>query len=179
MSLRITGGSLRGRALTGRVPEGVRPTGSLVRQALFDILGHEIVGASFLDATGGTGLVAIEAWSRGAAPVLAVEKDRRAAASLRASLLRLGLDGRIALLEADALQALPRRGGPGFDLIFADPPYHVPLGPWVEALRPIALGRLILQHASRVEAPPAPAGSVLASRRYGDTTLSFYEIGTP
>ncbi|MCE7957512.1 MAG: 16S rRNA (guanine(966)-N(2))-methyltransferase RsmD, partial [Acidobacteria bacterium ACB2] len=73
LSLRITGGHLRGRVLEG-VPAGVRPTASRVREALFSMVGQDLRGWSVLDAFGGTGLLALEAVSRGAAPVVVVER---------------------------------------------------------------------------------------------------------
>ena len=75
MSIRITGGELRGRLIQG-VPEGVRPTAGRVREALFSMVGQALQGWSALDAFGGTGLLAFEAASRGAAPVTVVELRR-------------------------------------------------------------------------------------------------------
>ncbi|MBX9721237.1 MAG: RsmD family RNA methyltransferase, partial [Candidatus Obscuribacterales bacterium] len=64
--MRITGGEARGRVIAG--PEGLtlRPTGSKVRQAFFNILGNKLYGCSFLDICAGSGLIGIEALSRGA-----------------------------------------------------------------------------------------------------------------
>ena len=62
--LRVTGGVLRGRVLPAPLPEGVRPTSARTREALFSIVGQDLEGLSFLDAFGGAGLIAIEAWSR-------------------------------------------------------------------------------------------------------------------
>ena len=74
--LRITGGQARGRVLKEPVGPGVRPTTDRVREALFSMVGQDLAGQTFLDAYGGSGIVAIEAWSRGA-EVTIVERDRR------------------------------------------------------------------------------------------------------
>ena len=62
--MRITGGILRGCLV--HVPKGnIRPTTDMVREALFSILGNRIIGAGFLDLYAGSGVVGLEAWSRG------------------------------------------------------------------------------------------------------------------
>ena len=65
--IRVTGGALRGRSLPARVPEGVRPTAGRVREAVFSMVGQDLRGWSVLDLFGGSGLIGIEAASRGAA----------------------------------------------------------------------------------------------------------------
>ena len=64
--MRITGGSLRGRVVPGKVRPGVRPTSSRVREALFSMVGQDLEGVRVLDAFGGSGLLSFEAYSRGA-----------------------------------------------------------------------------------------------------------------
>ena len=63
--IRVSGGTLGGRVLKAEVPAGVRPTAIRTRAALFSMLGQDLSGWSWLDACGGTGLMGIEAWSRG------------------------------------------------------------------------------------------------------------------
>src|SRR4029450_10302463 len=71
--LRIIGGLLKGRRLDTLPGEAIRPTGDLVREALFDILGNRVSGTAFLDAYAGTGAIGIEAFSRGAREVTFIE----------------------------------------------------------------------------------------------------------
>ncbi|GHV71251.1 hypothetical protein AGMMS49928_22220 [Spirochaetia bacterium] len=72
--MRITGGILRGRQV--KVPEGIiRPAMDRMRESVFGVLG-DLTGMSFLDLFSGSGIIALEAASRGAAPVEAVEADR-------------------------------------------------------------------------------------------------------
>lgn len=119
----ITSGRLKGRRLT--VPSGLstRPTRSLVRQALFNMLGPGVQGAVVLDLYSGSGALGLEALSRGAERVVFVERDRRALAALRENLKDCAVsppEGRILVADALTAEALPF--GP-FDLILADPPF--------------------------------------------------------
>jgi 16S rRNA (guanine966-N2)-methyltransferase len=170
--LRITGGTLRGRSLPGRVGSGVRPTGARVREALFNILGNDLGGLDVLDATGGTGLLAFEAASRGARRVLVLERDRRTAAAIGERARALDLEGRVTVRCCDALVGAAREGT--FAIVLADPPYTEPLGPWLAALLPCARQVLVIEHAVRQRPPEGPVGWNLEVRRYGDTALSFY-----
>src|SRR5262245_23110429 len=92
-SIRIIAGRFRGRVL--HVPDvtGLRPTGSKVREALFNILGQDLSGRSVLDLYAGTGALGFEAASRGASRVVFVEADRGLAQGLRRSADALGIAG--------------------------------------------------------------------------------------
>jgi 16S rRNA (guanine966-N2)-methyltransferase len=176
--VRITGGSSRGRNLPGRIQDGIRPTSSRVREALFDILGQDLAGESLLDATGGSGLVAFEAASRGAMPLLVLERSRAAVTAIREAARGLGFAERVDVLLADALLWKPPSAG--FDLVFADPPYAAGLEDWVRRLLPCAHRHLVLEHAWRIS-PPGPSVGLPEprTRRYGDTALSFYDPASP
>ena len=75
MSLKITGGQARGRSIDSPSGMKVRPTSSKIRQALFNILGARVQEARVLDLFGGTGLMGIEALSRGAAELTTIEVE--------------------------------------------------------------------------------------------------------
>jgi 16S rRNA (guanine966-N2)-methyltransferase len=143
-----------------------------VREALFNILGNDLDGVSLLDATGGSGIIALEAASRGAGPVLVQDRDRRVVGALRATVRDMGFEGTIQARYGNSLQ--PGPDPQPFQLVFADPPYAHELEPWVEALLPRALEILVLEHAADKSAPEAPEGVELVTRRYGGSALSFY-----
>lgn len=171
--MRITGGEHKGRRLRGGVAQGVRPTGSKVREALFNLVGQDLTGQSVLDATGGTGLLVAEAVSRGAAPAVVLERARGAVASLRRNLEDLGLEERVTVVHTDALRWDP--GPERFDVVILDPPYKEDPATWVHRFLPLARLWLVLEHASRVGAPPDPrTGEAPRTRRYGDTALTLY-----
>jgi len=169
--MRFQGGSLKGRRLPGAVPRGVRPTGARVREALFDVLGQDLSGWTVLDATGGSGVLALEAAGRGADRVVVLDRSPRAVHAIREAARSLGIADRVEVRRVDALEDPPPEGP--FDLVVADPPYGEPLAPWLERLRPLARSWFVLEHAARDE-PPGLAEPGVRTRRYGDTALTFY-----
>lgn len=119
MTLRITGGTLRGRRIP--VPRGeVRPTSERARQAFFNIVGERIDGARFLDLFAGSGIFSFEALSRGAREAVAVDSSRAQTAAIEKTARELDLPLRTVTAEAPA--GIKRLTGP-FDVVYADPPY--------------------------------------------------------
>src|SRR5579871_6826366 len=99
--LRIVAGSLRGRKLTCTVNANLRPTPQMVREALFSILGNAVPDRPFLDVFAGTGVVGLEALSRGAASVTFVERDFRLIDELEHHLRDFGVEDRASIARAD------------------------------------------------------------------------------
>ena len=124
--MRITGGTAARRIL--RSPGGleVRPTPDLVKQAVFNRLGAQVLGARVLELFAGTGALTLECLSRGAASALCVEKAHRHARLLRHNFQLAGFPREsLQLRVQDAFRALAQLAGENvqFDLIMADPPY--------------------------------------------------------
>ena len=109
VDMRITGGQLGSRAL--KAPKGTltRPTSDRVREALFNILRDECVGARVLDLYAGTGALGLEAISRGATFAVFVERSKRALAALNANIATLSLRPRPAWSRFRS--SAPPRGG--------------------------------------------------------------------
>ncbi len=182
--MRVIGGICRGKRLF--VPKGgrARPTSDRIREALFNIL-QDVRGYAFLDLYAGSGAVGIEALSRGAARAVFVEQDPRMAESIRRNIRECGFDDASEILEADArtgIRMLSRRGE-RFHLVFADPPYagsHV--GDILKETAEWPLleqeGMLVIQHSIREEQAAGGMKNWRCSdaRRYGDTSISFYEL---
>jgi 16S rRNA (guanine966-N2)-methyltransferase len=178
--MRITGGLARGRVIT--IPPGleVRPTASKLRQAMFNILGEKIQDAHFLDIFAGSGLIGMEALSRGAASLTGIEENKKMARAIEMNLRKLDLDGKI--YSADFRQMLPRLAPKSFDIIFADPPYKTPFGRMVvERVDELALlhddGIFILEHLRDYELPALESLRNIERfdfRQYGQTTISLY-----
>ncbi|MAW60898.1 MAG: 16S rRNA (guanine(966)-N(2))-methyltransferase RsmD [Planctomycetes bacterium] len=126
--LRITGGEHRGRKL--RVPDvaATRPLVERAREGVMNHLRAELPEAVVWDVYAGSGILGLEALSRGASQVLAVERHRRAGQQLLDNAKLLRLDDRLRLLQVDA-HRLPEMFTAGAaelprpDLIFFDPPY--------------------------------------------------------
>ncbi|HZS64609.1 MAG TPA: 16S rRNA (guanine(966)-N(2))-methyltransferase RsmD [Xanthobacteraceae bacterium] len=181
--MRVVGGRLRGRALSGPKAPGIRPTADRLREALFNILIHAysdpVSGARVLDLFAGTGALGIEALSRGAAFVLFVDNGAEARASLRANIEALGLGGVSKVFRRDATQPGAAHLPP-FSLVFADPPYGKGLaekalvsareGGW---LQPDALV-VVEETKARFAAPQG--FEELERRIYDDTELVFLRL---
>jgi 16S rRNA (guanine966-N2)-methyltransferase len=171
--LRITGGELGGRRI--RAPKGskVRPTTERVREAVFSILG-DVSGARVLDLFCGTGALAIEALSRGAAEATLVDTHPAAA---RKNLEAVELTDRAETVRADAARFLRRAREGSYDLILCDPPYRLAdrltseLDPLVR--RALAAGGRVMIESS----PDNPLQMTLplsTERAYGDTMIRIY-----
>jgi 16S rRNA (guanine966-N2)-methyltransferase len=183
--VRIIAGALKGRRLVAPRGRATRPTADQVRIALMDTLAPRLDGARVLDLFAGAGGVGLEALSRGAAHATFIEQDTRAVAALRDNVAVLGLGPAARVRRADVLREIPAlyRAGERFDVVFLDPPYDAGLvEPTLEALGGggllLAEGLVIAQHFTK--RAPAEVVGVLAAfrtRRFGETTLTFYRAG--
>lgn len=144
--VRIVAGSLRGRKLTAVVHEGMRPTPQLVREALFSILGNAVPGRVFYDIFAGTGVIGLEAVSRGASSARLIEKDPRQVADIQKYADQFGVADKVQVLRADAYRWAERWIPPGKDPVnlFLSPPFPDLTGRADEFL---ALVRLLLEKA--------------------------------
>jgi 16S rRNA (guanine966-N2)-methyltransferase len=177
-SVRIIGGSWRGRRVNFPDVPGLRPTPDRVRETLFNWLQHAVAGARCLDLFAGSGALGLEALSRGAKHLVFVEQAVAAARALREQLIRFGGGGRGQVMEMGAARYLRSAPEP-FDIVFLDPPFgrgtlgqgglaeYVPLlaaGRW---LQPGAL--VYLENAKAEGAPALPADwELLKSKSAGE-----------
>ncbi len=176
--MKITGGDARGRSIASPNGLAVRPTASKIRQAFFNILGKKILHARFLDVFAGSGLIGLEALSRGAASSVFVEESRRMTRAIEASLSLLGFEAEV--ITADFRRTLAKLEHRHFDIIFADPPYQTPFAEQiVELVGRFDLleddGFLVVEHL-RGRQLPVELGSLqkFDQRFYGQTALSFF-----
>jgi 16S rRNA (guanine966-N2)-methyltransferase len=119
--LRIIGGEWRGRCLSVIESEGLRPTPDRVRETVFNWLQAWVPGASCLDLFAGTGVLCLEALSRGAKHVVMVEKAKAVAENLRHNVQRLGANA--ATVVNDDSQHYLQGKAEVFDIVFVDPPF--------------------------------------------------------
>jgi 16S rRNA (guanine966-N2)-methyltransferase len=172
--MRVIAGELKGRPLAAPRGWKVRPTSDRVREAIFSALG-EIEGARVLDLYCGTGALAIEALSRGAAGAVLVDRDTRPALG---NVEQLGLRDRAELVRANVGRWLEAAPDGAYDLVFVDAPYRLAdrVGNILNTHLPRVLadgGRAIVESAGR---RPIRLSSLqpLRQRRYGGTDVSFY-----
>ncbi len=185
--MRITGGRARGRRIKVKAAiesSSLRPTASKVREALFNIIGTDIVGARFLDLYAGTGAVGFEALSRGAEEVVFVEINPIRCRVIKRLAQNLGFKNRIKVYKIDAFNYLLRtkKRKEVFDFIFIDPPYQsgeimkiLPL--LSDGLILSRDGIIIVEHFSKI-ALPEEIGNLKTRKtyKYGDTSLTTYKF---
>ena len=185
--MNIIAGRHRGRKLKAPRGQGTRPVLGKVREALFNALG-DISGLKVLDLFAGTGAVGMEALSRGAESLVAVEKSHAAARSIRENLVLLGETAEV--IQGDVFPALRRLGSENrtFDLVFIDAPYEkgmsqrAVLEVFGQGL--VARTGLVAVTVRRKEVMPGEEGwegellpentGIVFDRRYGDTRLVVY-----
>ncbi len=188
--MRIIGGKSRGLNLApvgeGDAKAHLRPTTDRVREAIFNLLinggyGDPVTGARVLDLFAGTGALGLEALSRGAARVAFVDDGVAARALLRRNIELMRAMGETDVWRRDATRMGPNRG-PGYDLVFLDPPYGMGLGE--KALASARDGDWLAPEALIVweegAAPAAPDGfTSLDQRKYGDTIVTLLRAPGP
>lgn len=177
--MRIIAGELKGQRLVAPRGWKVRPTSDRVREAIFSILGDRVEGARVVDLYCGTGALAIEALSRGAASAVLVDRDTRPALG---NVQRLGLDERTELVRADVgrwLGEVSASSAAGkFDLVFVDAPYRLAdrVAQDLNTHLPNLLaagGRAVIESGAR---QPLRIDSLeaLRQRRYGAADVTVY-----
>ncbi|OGX57108.1 MAG: 16S rRNA (guanine(966)-N(2))-methyltransferase RsmD [Omnitrophica WOR_2 bacterium RIFOXYB2_FULL_38_16] len=172
------------------MPAGIRPTQNIARKAVFDIIGHDMEGLTFLELFAGSGAIGMEALSSGAKEVFFIEKDQRCFEILSENLsLVTGLsaaseDAPFKLVNADAFVAVKMlaRREKKFDIVFADPPYVDGLAK--KALKTIEAYDIlhpkctvIIQH-QKDEILPKIQGRffLFKQKQYGKNFISIYNI---
>lgn len=178
--MRINSGILGRR--TFNVPkDGLRPTMEQAREAVFSSLAARVPGARVLDLFAGSGSLGLEAWSRGAASVTAVEKVSKHWKILNENFQTLETDGlgSYQVIREDVYNYLKRAAGSfQFDLIFADPPYEeADLPKLLEALGGVlAEGGILVFEMRARGAYSLPADwALIKEKRYGGTRMLFLE----
>ncbi|MBF0477855.1 MAG: 16S rRNA (guanine(966)-N(2))-methyltransferase RsmD [Candidatus Omnitrophica bacterium] len=186
--MKISGGQYRGRNIY--MPGHIRPTQLVTRKAVFDIIGHDLTGLTFLELFAGSGAMGLDALSRGAERVIFVEKDPKCLEVIRENLgmLPLEFDSKAGwpyeIHEGDALFTSKEfsRQNRKFDIVFVDPPYGMALGKkslkTLEAydiLHPTS--ELIIQHEEGEILPESLGRFCLYKHRlYGKSAIDIYHV---
>lgn len=184
--MRIISGRFGGCRLDTAEGPGYRPATGRVREAVFSMLEARLggfAGLAVLDVFAGSGSLAIEALSRGAARAWCVERSPRAAGLIARNLRALGAEqGSWKVLCEDAARVLARRPPQPFDLVFADPPYgHNLLEPTLRRLaagwlapEALVLGEVEAAVTSHSLAGAASGLSLEIDRLYGQTRILIW-----
>ncbi len=186
--MRIVSGQFKGRRLSVPVGRDIRPTSDRARQAVFNVIEHaefapKIKGASVIDVCAGTGAMGLEALSRGATKLTAIDADPDALALVRKNAGTLGQALAVTMLRLDAtkLPPPPKAALCPASIAFIDPPYGLALA------APILLslaGRgwvgqeslIVLETAAKEPFEPPRGFQLIDQRRYGAAMVSFLKL---
>ena len=176
--MRVVAGRFGGRSLVAPRGRATRPTSERVREALFSILGPDLLeGARVLDLFAGSGALGIEALSRGASGAVFVDSSSVAVAALRRNLDALGIAAEVRRQDVLAYLRSASRDARLYDLVFLDPPYRHAraLGPELStALGPVlAPGARVVAESDRRALLELDL-TLLDERRYGDTLIRIH-----
>ncbi len=178
--MRVVAGQLGGRRLNAPRGTLTRPTSDRVREAVFSILG-EVEGAHALDLFAGSGAMAIEALSRGAADATLVDSSAASIATIQRNLRSLELSATVRRQSVTGFLQTARRAGRQYDLVFVDPPYGR-ASAYSRALSAdltpvLAAGARVVVESDRRE-PLELDLMPLHRRRYGDTLILIFHVPT-
>ncbi|QQS18415.1 RsmD family RNA methyltransferase [Candidatus Saccharibacteria bacterium] len=173
--MRVIAGQLGGRMFESPLGHRTHPMSEKARGAIFNALG-DVEGLTFLDAYSGSGAIAVEAMSRGAASALAIEVDIEAVKTISANVKALGLEEYVQVLRKNISGWSRNNQNRQFDIVVADPPY--------DDIRPNVLERL-LQHVKpggiyvlswpgKEKVREFATAEVVAHKPLGDIQLVFY-----
>lgn len=179
--MRIIAGSARGRIIAAPKGQDTRPTQDYVRESLFNILQRDIPEAHVLDLFAGSGALALEALSRGAADAVLSDHAADAIQAIQHNVQTLRFEEQAMVIRADWQAVLNRLSGEGrrFSLVFLDPPYRMTeLTEQCERMADLGLlldGALIVAEHRRDQTPvPDSRFAKRDERRYGDTVIHFF-----
>ena len=181
--MRIITGSARGVRLKSPAGDGTRPTADRTREALFSILGARVYDAQVLDLFAGTGALALESLSRGAAHAVLVDRATHKILTENAQRTKLTACAEIRRGDVYGLIAALADEGRRFDLIFADPPYargdNARVLAAVDAAALLATDGLFVLEQGAGESVIEYSGrlSFVRERRYGAARICFYAEG--
>ena len=178
--MRVTGGIYRGRTI--ELPAAqleIRPAMDRMRESVFAVLG-DLTGLSFLDLFSGSGIIALEAASRGAAPVMCVERDR---AKFPVLLRNVSIAEQRIECKAQPVELFLARNRQPFDMVFLDPPF--PYAYKLDLLKALGSGAslksggLALIHFPKEDRLPSDVGPLVLEdeRIYGRSIVRFYRKG--
>ena len=170
--MNITAGKYKGQKVIAPDENITRPTLSKVRMSVFNTLQSMIdfEGASFLDMFSGSGIMALEAVSRGFTSVVLIEKNKKVFNVIKSNIKKYEKDNDIKLFLGDSLK-LCQKLSFMTDVIYIDPPYYS--GVYEESLlavKDIASGIVILEHVVDVD---FIGFDVLKQKKYGDKLITF------
>ena len=183
MSIRVIAGSAKGKRLKLVPGDSTRPIMDRVKEALFNIIGRDVIDSTWLDLFAGTGSVGIEALSRGAKHATLTDLNRNALKTIQSNLEQTKLGQNATVRRADAFQLLKQPPPQPFDYIYIAPPQYKDM--WLECLKLLDNNQTWLTNNPKIivqidpsERQPQQFQNLeeYDSRIYGKTLLWFFSI---
>ncbi len=175
--MNITAGKFKGQKITAPDEKLTRPTLSKVRMSVFNTLQAliDFDNSNFLDMFSGSGIMTLEAISRGFSKAVAIEKNPKVFAVIKSNFQKYlkTEDYDIKLIKGDSIKAV-KTLDEEFDVIYIDPPYFS--GVYEQALNSVknlSQGIVILEHVTEVD---FDGWSIIKQKQYGDKTLTFLKL---
>lgn len=175
--MRIVSGRLKSRRIIAPKNLPVRPTTDLSKESLFNILNNrfDFSEIKVLDLFSGTGNISYEFGSRGTTDITAVETEFKCVKFINDTAQNLDLP--IHVIKNDVYQFLKTTSST-YDIIFADPPYHLPQDSFEEIIKLVAErnllnedGLLIIEHSPNTKLNHFP--NLVFEKKYGGSIFSF------
>ncbi len=178
--IKIIAGSNKGFILKTKEGLSTRPTLNRIKENVFNIIREKVVNSNFLDLFAGSGGIALESISRGAARAVLVEKDKKAFAVVKANIDKTKTNDKVIAINSDYKDYL-KRSNDKFDLIYIDPPYE--LEAYEECLnlignyKVLANEGIIIVESKKNQEIPLVNDYFLCYRNitYGNTKIWFYK----
>ena len=179
--MRITAGKYKGREVffpKSKMP--TRPAMALMREALFSILGLSVTHSTWADVFCGSGIVGLEALSRGARAVHFVDKDKSKQATLKRNLSLVEEESEVFFQDAVSFLKQARES---YDFIYLDPPFPLLEKSHLLLIAKEALGRtnpkgvIILHYPAQEEITPPEGLISYKKKKYGGSHLEFFHLG--
>jgi 16S rRNA (guanine(966)-N(2))-methyltransferase RsmD len=180
--IRVIAGKAKGRRLKMVPGEGSRPVADRVKEAVFNILGRDIVGTAFWDMFAGTGSVGIEALSRGAQYAFFTDNDRMAIQTIRKNLEITEFTNNGGVERGDVFKKLTQPASRQFDFVYIAPPQYK--GLWKKAISNLDMNTSwlypdawIIVQIDPLEFETLELNNLdqFDERTYGSTMVLFYE----
>ena len=171
--MNITGGKYNRQKITAPDENITRPTLSKVRMSVFNTLSSimNFEGKSFLDMYAGSGIMGLEAISRGFDKLVAIEKNKKVFNIIKSNFSKYEKENNIKLILGDSLKTV-KNLDEKFDVIYIDPPYFSGIYEnSLTAIKNISSGYIILEHVTDIEIPNNY--EIIKQKKYSDKYITF------
>lgn len=173
--MNITAGKYKGQKITAPDENITRPTLSKVRMSVFNTLQClvDFEGSSFLDMYAGSGIMGLEALSRGFSTVVSIEKNKKVYSIAKSNFKKYEKENDLKLILGDSLKTCAKLNKK-FNVIYIDPPYFLGINEQsLEVVKNLACGVVIIEHAIDVD---FSGYEIIKQKKYGDKFITFLKV---